>query len=173
MTAILPPTLTGVCYLARLIALAWLVWALVRISLIWWDGAQVTQIYARLAAKPLEPMSVGQHLASYCVILLAWAAAAVVVLRFWQLFGHYLGGRIFDAQAVTALTQLGWAAIAAVSIDLAARPVMFAIVSGGAGFRFWSDPNDLLHAAIALFIVIMAHIFEAGVRIDEDNRQIV
>jgi hypothetical protein len=39
--------------------------------------------------------------------------------------------------------------------------------------HFWTNPNDLLHLLLALFIVALAHIFGAGVAIADENRQIV
>jgi hypothetical protein len=161
-----------VCQLARLVAAAWIIWALVRVTMIWSDKDAILRLYGRIAGPTLEPMSGLQHASSYLIILIVWAAAAAIVVKLWQLFGHYIAGRIFDRRAVSTFRVLAWTAVAAFTADLVMRPVLFAIVSNG-GFAFWSDPNDLLHAAVVLFLVILAEVFSAGAAIADEHSQIV
>lgn len=160
------------CHATRIGAAVWLLWSLVRLSSIWADPVLVTRNYQRLAGHALEPMSAAQHLGSYLVILPAWASAAVIGYFVWQLFGRYLAGRIFTADAVASLRALGWAALASVIVDLSARPVVFAIVSNG-GVRFWAEPNDLLHAGMAMLIIVLSAVFAQGVAIADEHEQFV
>src|SRR6516165_9560819 len=120
-----------VCQLARLVAAAWIMWALVRVTVIWSDEDTILRVYGRIAGHALEPISGLQQAAGYAAILAVLAAAAVVVVKLWQLFGHYIAGRIFDRRAVSAFRVLAWSAVAAFSADIVMRPVVFAIVSGG------------------------------------------
>ena len=76
------------------------------------------------------------------------------------------------------MQRLAWTAAAAVVADIAARPVLAALLTAHLGsanmsFKVWTAPSDLLHVLMALFFVVLANVFAAGVALAEDNRQIV
>lgn len=123
-------------------------------------------------------MPTSAYVASAVVIAIDVAAAALVVIFVWRLFGHYVEGRIFDRAAVEDMRWLGWAGVAAVIADYVSRPLISYFLSQHLGeqaarLHFWAQPNDLLHFMMGLFVVVLAHVLRAGVELAEDNRQIV
>jgi len=160
------------CHAVRLAAFGWLAWTLGQLLLVWRDPVSLARAYSWRAAHELAPVDPLAYYLSLGVVLADWLITALLVFRVWQLFGRYLSGHIFDRLAVTALRGLGWTALAAVLVDIAARPLVFALVSGG-GLSFWGRPDDLLYGSMALFLIVMAEVFTAGTAIAEDNRQIV
>ena len=97
---------------------------------------------------------------------------AVFVVKFWQLFGYYIVGSIFNRQAVSAFRATAGAAMALYILNLIWRPIAFAIVSCG-GFAFPFEPNDVRYGAMAVSLVILAEVFSSAVSMAEENSQIV
>ena len=166
------------CQFIRWVALAWIAWALVSVVVVWHDPAEVARIYGRMLKSDIAPLPLVQYVAGLGVILADLAVSAYVAVLVWRLFGHYLAGDIFSFAAVDAMRRLGWVGVAAVVVDLLARPAVTAIItshlaSGARHVGVWAQPNDLLHLLMALFIVALAHVFRTGVEIADDHRLIV
>jgi hypothetical protein len=176
--SVLDPALTLACHAIRLVAVAWIAWAVYAVVSVWSDPARVARIYGQLLKLDLAGYSSTQHMASFAVLLVDIAISGLVVLLVWRLFGHFLAGRILDVAAVDEMRCLGWAGLAALLVDMAARPAVAAILSAhvesaGARFHVWGQPNDLLHIMMALFIVVVASVLRTGVAIADEHRQIV
>lgn len=170
----------GLCHLIRFAALAWIGWTLLIILSHWTDIEVVKQSWGQYLKIDLTALPPAHYAEAFAVVLIDWAIAALVVVFVWRLFGCYLRGSIFSAEAVEVMRKLGWAGVAAVAADMTARPLLQLIftqhletgVSTGRPW-IWAEPNDALHLLMALFIVAIAHIFRTGVEIADDNRQIV
>jgi hypothetical protein len=166
------------CHVIRWVAVAWIGWALVIIVMKWTDRSALADSWGRFLKLDLAQLPWTHYASAFAVVLADWAVAAMVVFFFWRLFGHYLQGRIFTREAVDEMRWLGWVGVAAVVMDFIARPLVRFFLAMHLGnsaqpLGFWIEPNDLLHLLMALFIVVLAHIFKAGVEIADDHRQIV
>jgi len=170
----------GLCHLIRLAALAWIGWTLLIILSNWSSIDTIKRSWGHYLKADLTALPLAHYAEAFAVVLFDWAIAALVVVFVWRLFGCYLRGSIFSAEAVSEMRNLGWAGVAAVVADIGARPLLQLIMtqhlgSGVSAGRIWlwAEPNDALHLLMALFIVAVAHIFKTGVEIADDNRQIV
>lgn len=166
------------CHAIRWVSAVWFAWAIATMLWVFSDRAHVVEIYGRLFEQDLSGLTFAGQMLALGVVMADLAVAALVVLFVWRLFGHYLNGRIFSLEAAGAMRCLGLAGIAAVAADLVARPLLASVLTwhlpeGQRSFNFWTDPNDLLHLTMALFIVALAHVFKTGVEIADENRQIV
>jgi hypothetical protein len=174
----LSPQLALACHAIRLAAVVWIVWALAAILWLWSDPARVARTYGHLLKLDLAGLSATQHVGSFAILLVDWTFSALLVLFVWRLFGHFLAGRILTMDAADEMRRLGCAGIAAMVVDVAARPAVAATLSshvaeGSGRFDIWGQPNDLLHIMMALFIVVVASVLRTGVAIADEHRQIV
>jgi Protein of unknown function (DUF2975) len=165
------------CHAIRLSALVWIVWASAVTLSVFASPTRVAEHYGHFLKVDLTTLPTWGYVTALAIILVDLAIAWLIVMFVWRLFGHYLRGEIFSPAAVNEIWCGGWTGVAACVADIVARPlVAYALtrhLSDGPHYRFWTDPNDLLHLWLALFIVALAHIFKAGVEIADDNRQIV
>lgn len=166
------------CHLVRWVAVAWIGWALMIILMKWTSRTELANSWGRFLKLDLSALPSTHYAAAFAVVLVDWAVAAMVVVFFWRLFGQYLAGNIFSRESVDEMRWLGWAGVAAMTVDFIARPMVRFLLSmhlgdGTQRLGFWVEPNDLLHLLMALFIVVLAHVFKAGVEIADDHRQIV
>jgi hypothetical protein len=174
----LPPKIHFLCHAIRWAALAWIAWAVMLVMAQWSDRDGIVRNYGRMLGLDLTAMPDRDYLSAAGVICLDVAVAASIVIFVWRLFGHYLQGDIFTRDAVEEMRNVGLAALAAVAADIVARPAVVALMTlhldaGHHPFKIWAQPNDALHLLMAAFVVVIAHIFKAGVDLAEDNRQIV
>jgi hypothetical protein len=165
------------CHAIRLSALIWIVWASAVTLSVFASPDRVADHYGHFLKVDLTTLPTWGYVTALAIILVDLAIAWLIVVFIWRLFGHYLRGEIFSPAAVYEMWCGGWTGVAAVMADIVARPlVAYALtqhLSDGPRHHFWTNPNDLLHLVLALFIVALAHIFKAGVEIADDNRQIV
>jgi hypothetical protein len=168
----------GLCHLIRWVAAGWIVWSLAILIANWGDIEVVKRNWGHHLKLDLTALPALDYAAAFAVVLADWAGSAVVVFFVWRLFGCYLRGSIFTTEAAREMRNLGIAGIASVAVDMVVRPLLAILLSWhlGSGVRnaaFWIEPNDVLHAMMALFVVAVAHILKVGVEIADDNRQIV
>lgn len=167
-----------VCHAIRVAAVVWAAWAFYAITSLWGDPARVEKIYSRAVGADNSGATTTQHLGAFAILLIDWAFAAVLAVIVWRLFGHFLAGRIIDIQAVDEMRCLGLAGVAAMVVDILARPLVAAVMSSHVAvvphrFAVWVQPHDLLHIMMALFVLVLAGVLRRGVVIAEEHRQIV
>jgi Protein of unknown function (DUF2975) len=165
------------CHAIRLSALAWIIWASVGTLSVFGSPVRVAEHFGRVLNVDLTNLPTSGYAMALTIILVDLAIAWLIVVFIWRLFGHYLRGEIFSLAAVQDLGRAGWTGVAAVVADIVARPLIAYALTQHLGesqrHHFWTNPNDLLHLLLALFIVALAHIFRVGVAIADENRQIV
>ena len=173
----LPSNIHILCHLIRWAAVAWIAWAIALVFLQWNDRQTITHNWGRMLGADLSKMPDSHYLAATGVVMADVAIAAVIVVFVWRLFGHYLNGRIFTRDAVGEMRHVGCAGLVAVAADILARPALAALftlhLEDSPSLKVWGQPNDALHLLMAAFIMVVAHIFKAGVELAEDNRQII
>lgn len=174
----LPLRIHLLCHAIRWVALAWIGWAIAVVIAQWSDRGGIVRNYGRMLGLDLTAMPDSHYLAAAGIICLDVAAAACIVIFVWRLFGHYLKGNVFTRAAVDEMRNAGIAGLVAVAADIVARPAIVAVMTlhlnaSPHPFKIWGQPNDALHLLMAAFIVVIAHIFKAGVDLAEDHRQIV
>jgi hypothetical protein len=165
------------CHAIRWCAVAWGLWATVTVFMLFAGPDRVAENYGRALKVNLGQLPTAGYVMALAIVVLVLALAWLVVVFVWRLFGHYAKGDIFSYAAVAEMRRGGWAGVAAIVADIAARPLIAYALTQHLGesqrLHFWASPNDLLHLMMALFVVALAHIFRAGVEIADDNRQIV
>jgi putative transcriptional regulator len=169
---LLSAPLTIVCQFMRLAMAVWFIWGLAESAILWSDKDKILRVFSAVAGHALEPISDFQQAAGFLAVLVGNLPVAALVILFWRLFGHYIAGRIFDQQAVSTFQAMARVAMAAYFVGLVIDHVALVIVSNG-GFHFWFEPSDVWHGSMALFLVILAEVFSAGVAVTDEHRQIV
>jgi len=166
-----------ICHGVRIAAVVWIVWIFVMVVTNWTNKAAILEAYARWLAIDTSGVSAARYAVAFGLIVADMAVAAAVVFCIWRLFGTYLGGRVFTIDAALWLRRTGFVIVAAVAVDLLTRLLIaslflgqFALVAAG---RFLVLPQDLLHLIFALFLLALAHIFNAAAEIADDHAQIV
>jgi hypothetical protein len=159
------------CHVIRWSAVVWIVWASAATLWVFGSPSRVAEHFGRVFNVDLSNLPTSGYATALAIILVDLAIAWLIVAFVWRLFGHYLRGEIFSLAAVQEMWRAGWTGVAAVVADIVARPLLaYALTQH---HHFWTNPNDLLHLLLALFVVALAHIFRVGVEIADDNRQIV
>ena len=109
-----------------------------------------------------------------------WFPAAAVAWCIWRLFGTYLDGRIFTADAAAWMQRVGVAGLVAVLASIAGRRIEWLILTGHADLPFSTRlltqfvvPSDLLQVLFCLFVLAVGHVFRTAVRIADDHAAIV
>ena len=174
----LPPHVGLLSHAIRWTAVAWIAWGLTQVVSRWTDFDGIKRGWGHYLKLDLSALPIEHYWIAFAVVLIDWAIAAVIVVFVWRLFGCYLRGEIFSANAVREMRWLGFAGVVAVVADILARPLIQALFSlhlnaPAPAFKVWIEPNDLLHLLMALSLVALAVIFKSGVDIAEDHRQIV
>ena len=174
---VLTRRIASLCHAIRCSALLWGVWATAMTLMVFASPDRVAEHYGRFFKIDLTNLPTSGYVLALLIIVLDVALAWLVVVFVWRLFGHYLKADIFSHAAVDEMWRCGWTGFAAVVGDILARPALaYALtqhLSSSQRHHFWTDPNDLLHLMLALFVVAVAFIFRAGVEIADENRQIV
>jgi hypothetical protein len=165
------------CHAIRWSALLWAVSATAMISMIFASPDRVAEYYGRFFKVDLSNLPTSGYALALLIVVLDASLVWLVVVFIWRLFGHYVRTDIFSHAAVNEMWRCGWTGVAAVVVDITARPALaYALtqhLSGNQHHYFWTFPDDLLHLMLALFVVALAFIFRTGVEIADDNRQIV
>jgi hypothetical protein len=174
--------IAGLCRLARAAAAVWAAWVLIlavwRLS----DPAKIASDvshYMNADLGAISPSEVAWAFGGSSIAL--WIADAAVAYCIWQLFGTYLGGRIFTEDAAVRLQRLGVAGLIAVLVAIVGRWISWQFLTNHAGLplstrlftQFVVLPGDLLHALFCLFVLALGHIFRTAVQIADDNASIV
>jgi hypothetical protein len=112
--------------------------------------------------------------------VVAWIPMAAVAYCIWQLFGTYLCGRIFTADAAAWMQRVGIAGLITVAISIVARRSEWLILTSHSGLPFSTRlftqlvvPNDLLEILFSLFVLAIGRVFRTAVQIADDNASIV
>lgn len=173
----LPWHLVLMCHLIRWSAVAWIGWALGLVLMVWSSPKSVERVYGRFLNTDLGGLPAVDYTAAFFVVLVDWSVSALVVVFVWRLFGAYLRGSIFTMESVDEMRRAGWMGVAAIAADIVSRPLVTLVLTrhlpDGHAVHVWAEPNDMLHALMALFIVAVAHVYKVGVEIADENRQIV
>jgi hypothetical protein len=165
-----------ICHAIRLAALVWTGWVLLRILILWGDRSALVGRMGRAFGVDPASISSARYWGSFALLLAAWAVAALLCWRIWQLFGSYLQGRIFTVDAALRMRALALAGFAATLADMAVRPLQFLVLLGHLPERIgfgYPVPHDLLHLLISGFVFALATIFKTAAEIAEDHAQIV
>lgn len=168
------------CRSIRWIAVGWITWALISILARWTDTEALKRGWGHFLGLDLSALPSSHAALGFAIVMVDWAVAATVVVFVWRLFGHFLAGRIFSADAVLEMRRVGAAGVAAVAADVIARPLLHFVFSMHLGVSArasalgtWLQPNDALHLLMALAIVALGVVFKAGVDLADEHRQFV
>jgi hypothetical protein len=165
------------CHAIRWCAVVWIIWASAATLWVFGTPSRVADHFGRIFNVDLSNLPTSGYAIALAIILVDLAIAWLIVAFVWRLFGHYLRGEIFSLAVVEEMWRAGWTGVAAVVADIVARPLLaYALTQHlveSQHHHFWTNPNDVLHLLLALFVVALAHIFRVGVEIADDNRQIV
>lgn len=167
-----------ICHAIRIAALAYAGWIFIVLIVFWSSDARVADHFGRLSSMAVAGTGAGQRLGGFAVGFVVWSMVAAACFSLWRLFGLYLTGRIFTIDSALWLRRIALFGLAALIIDVAARPLVSAIVSAHlpSGQRFvtvYFLPNDLLNGLFLVSLLALAHIFKTAAAIADDNRQIV
>jgi hypothetical protein len=110
--AALRARIVWLCYLTRAAAGCWAAWVLLAVVWMWSDPAKLASNLGYYLNADLSALTPSEFAWACGVHIAAWTAVAYCI---WRLFGTYLGGRIFTADAAAWLEH-GVAGLIAVSI---------------------------------------------------------
>ncbi|MEI7444393.1 MAG: DUF2975 domain-containing protein [Burkholderiales bacterium] len=166
------------CRVIRAAAIAYAAWGLLRAAGFWSDADLVARAYAGWYGGQPALADAARRVAGFGVSLAIWAMVVAAVIAVWRLTGHYLSGRVFTVDASVALKRIGQLGLAATALDLAARPVVRALLSPGAPFDAhflsrWVRPEDLLYVAMFAALWVLAHLLESAASLSDEVEQFV
>ena len=169
--------ISWICHGVRIAAVVWIAWIAVMSLVTWSHPATVLDAYGRLVGADLSGVSTARYVLACGFVVASIGMAAVIVFCVWQLFGTYLAGRVFTVDAALWLRRTGFVIMAAVAFAVLARVLVASVFAGRlvviGVYGPLVVPQDLLHLIFALFLLALAHIFNAAAEIADDHAQIV
>jgi len=169
--------ISWICRGVRIAAVVWIAWIAVMSLVTWSHPATVLDAYGRLVGADLTGVSTARYVLACGFVVASIGMAAVIVFCVWQLFGTYLAGRVFTVDAALWLRRTGFVIMAAVAFAVLARVLVASVFAGRlvviGVYGPLVVPQDLLHLIFALFLLALAHIFNAAAEIADDHAQIV
>jgi hypothetical protein len=178
--AALRARIAWLCHFARAAALGWAAWMLINVAWIWSDPAKTAGMVGRYLNADLGSVTSAQVAWGFGVHVAAWIPCAAVAYCIWRLFGAYLDGRIFTADAAAWIERIGIAGLTTVAVGIVARRIDWLILTSHAHlplstrlFTQFVVPSDLLGVLFSLFVLAIGHVFTTAVEIADDNASIV
>lgn len=168
------------CHLTRAVAAGWAIWILIAAMRGWSDPAKITKMLGTYLNADLGTVTSWQIAAGFVVQIAAWIPGAAISYCVWRLFGGYLHGRIFTADAALWVERIGIAGLTTVAVGIVARRIEWLILTSHSdlslGTRLLTQflvPGDLLGVLFSLFVLAVGHVFKTAVEIADDNAGIV
>jgi hypothetical protein len=168
------------CHLARAAAFGWAAWTLIAVVWVWTDPTKTAGLVGHYLNADLGPVTSAQVAWGLGVQVAAWIPCAAIAYCIWRLFGAYLDGRIFTADAAAWMQRIGIAGLTTVAVGIAARRIDWLILTSHADLAFSTRlltqfvvPGDLLGVLFSLFVLAIGHVFTTAVQIADDNAGIV
>jgi hypothetical protein len=178
--AALRARIASLCHLARAAAMGWAAWTLIGTVWAFSDPAKIARNVGQYFNADLGIISTSEFAWASGVAIAAWVGNAAVAYCLWRLFGAYLGGRIFTADAAAWMQRIGVAGLIAVLVSIAGRRIDLLILTSHAEiplstrlFTQFIVPGDLLKILFCLFVLAIGHVFKTAVQIADDNASIV
>jgi hypothetical protein len=163
-----------------LAAVGWAAWLLIGEAWAWSDPAKIASTVGHHLNTDLGAISASQFAFAFAAIVVAWLVCAAVAYCIWRLFGAYLDGRIFTADAAAWMQRIGGAGLIAVLVGIVARRIDWLILTSHAElplstrmFTMLVVPMDLLQIFFCLFVLAVGRVFKTAVQIADDNASIV
>jgi Protein of unknown function (DUF2975) len=158
-------------------AVGWAAWLLIGEAWAWSDPAKIASAVGHYLNTDLGAISASQFALAFAAIVVAWLVCAAAI---WRLFGAYLEGRIFTADAAAWMQRIGVAGLIAVLVGIVARRIDWLILTSHAELplstrmlTMFVVPMDLLPIFFCLFVLAVGRVFKTAVQIADDNASIV
>jgi hypothetical protein len=168
------------CHLARAAGAAWAVWILIAAVWTWSDPAKIASTVGHYLNTELGVISPLEFIWAFGISVAVWISDAAVAYCIWRLFGTYLDGRIFTADAAAWIQRTGVAGLIAEVASIVGRRIEWLIVTNHSElplstrlFTQFVVPVDLLQLLFCLFLLAIGHIFKTAVQIANDHAGIV
>jgi len=168
------------CHLTRAVAAGWAIWMLITVVRVWSDPAKITRMLGSYLNADLGAVTSWQIALGFMTQIAAWIPGAAISYCVWRLFGGYLHGRIFTADAATWVERVGIAGLTTVAVGIVARRLEWLILTSHSDLSLSTRlltqflvPGDLLGVLFSLFVLAVGHVFKTAVEIADDNAGIV
>lgn len=166
------------CQALRFAALAYAAWVFVLLALHWSNADDVTRAYSHWLRADLLEVPAAQRAGGFLVHMIPWGLTVVACWNLWTLFTGFLAGRVFTVDSALTLRRLALAGLAAVAVDMIARPLLSVLVSvhmppGSRHIGFFLQPNDMLNLMFLGGLLALAQVFKVAAEIAEDAAAIV
>lgn len=166
------------CQTLRFAALAYAVWVFVLLTLHWSNVDDVTRAYSHWLKADLLAVPAAQRAAGFLVHMVPWGLTVLACWNLWKLFSGFLAGRVFTLDAALTLRRLALAGLAAVVVDMIARPLLSILVSihmppGSRHIGFFFQTNDMLNLMFLGGLFALAQVFKVAAEIAEEHAAIV
>ncbi|GLH78233.1 hypothetical protein SSBR45G_31420 [Bradyrhizobium sp. SSBR45G] len=170
------------CRSIQLAAAVWSVW--VPGSFLWrWlpiDPAGLIGPLGYALKTDMSGLSATQVEWFLALTLVVWIPDLAVGFCIWRLFGTYLQGRIFAADAAIWMRRVGVSGLAAVAADVMVRKIGLFVLTSHVQLPLSTlltfqtiVPGDLLRILFSLFVTALALIFKAAAELADDHARIV
>src|SRR5215472_8855327 len=163
------------CHLTRVAAAGWAAWLLVVQVWTWSNPAKIANDLGHYMNADLGAINGSEAALAFGASIVAWIAAAAVAYCIWRLFGAYLSGRIFSAEAAAWMQRIGVAGLIAVLVSIVVRRINWLILTSHADlalsarmFTQFVVPIDLLQVLFCLFVLAIGRVFKTAVQIADD-----
>ncbi|MGC2777226.1 MAG: DUF2975 domain-containing protein [Bradyrhizobium sp.] len=172
-------------WLCRSIQLAAAFWSLwVPVSFLWqWlpiDPGRLAGVLGYALKTDMSGLSQTQVEWFLALTLVVTIPNLVVAYCTWRLFGSYLQGRIFTADAAIWMRRVGVGGLVAVAAGVTMRKLGLLVLTSHVQLPISTlltfqtvVPGDLLRILFSLFVTALALIFKAAAELADDHAQIV
>ncbi|HKD28927.1 MAG TPA: DUF2975 domain-containing protein [Xanthobacteraceae bacterium] len=168
------------CHLTRAAAAGWAAWVLIAVVWTWSDPAKIVSTVGHYLNTELGMISPFEFIWAFGVNVAIWIPDAAVAYCIWRLFGTYLDGHIFTADAAAWMQRTGVTGLIAVLASIVGRRIDWLILTSHAElplstrlFTQFVVPVDLLQVLFCLFLLAIGHVFRTAVQIANDHASIV
>jgi hypothetical protein len=168
------------CRLTRAAAAGWAAWVLIAMVWMWSDPAKIVSTVGHYLNTDLGVISPLEFIWAFGANVAIWIPDVAVAYCIWRLFGTYLDGRIFSADAAAWMQRVGVVGLIAVLVSIVGRRIGWLILTSHTElplstrlFTQFVVPVDLLQVLFCLFLLAIGHVFKTAVQIANDHASIV
>jgi hypothetical protein len=178
--AALREKIAWLCHLARAAAAGWAAWQLIGLIWTWADPAKIASMMGHYLNADLGAISPLEFAWAFGAYLVIWFPDAAVAWCIWRLFGTYLDGRIFTADAAAWMQRIGVAGLIAMLVAIMGRRIVWLILTSHADLplstRLFTQivvPMDLLQILFCVIMLAIGYVLKTAAQIADDHAGIV
>lgn len=166
------------CHALRVVAPLYALSVIGQMLQLWIDPAHVQQTFRQYFGVTVVTIELWQRIAGFAVHFAIWLLIVGVCFSIWQLFGGFLRGRVFTAEAAAIMRRAAFLGLAATLADILSRPLLTALATlsnppGERAIAINLSTQDLLNLMLIGAFLALAHVHKVATDIADENASFV